>query len=80
MRHLSNKNLGVWNLKLPISVEIKLLSFKALEYLNHVLHQARCIRRINLNVQVSTTGLVESLLAPLIGHGNSFILNTITKI
>nr|CAD2180101.1 unnamed protein product [Meloidogyne enterolobii] len=41
---------------------------KALEYLNHVLHQARCIRRINLNVQVSTTGLVESLLAPLIGH------------
>uniref|UniRef100_A0A915MXX6 Uncharacterized protein n=1 Tax=Meloidogyne javanica TaxID=6303 RepID=A0A915MXX6_MELJA len=40
----------------------------ALEYLNHVLHQARCIRRINLNVQVSTTGLVESLLAPLISH------------
>ncbi|CAK5088868.1 unnamed protein product [Meloidogyne enterolobii] len=52
---------------------------KALEYLNHVLHQARCIRRINFNVQVSTTGLVESLLAPLIGHGNSFILNTINE-
>ncbi|KAL7074767.1 hypothetical protein ACQ4LE_005954 [Meloidogyne hapla] len=41
---------------------------KAVEYLIHVLHHARCISRINLNVQVSTTELVESLLEPLIGH------------
>jgi hypothetical protein len=41
---------------------------KALEYLNHVLHNARCIRRINLNIQVSATSLVETLLEPLIGH------------
>ncbi|KAF7629271.1 hypothetical protein Mgra_00009222 [Meloidogyne graminicola] len=47
---------------------------KALEYLEHVLHNSRCVRRLNLNVQVSSTGLVESLLEPLIGHGKTFSL------
>lgn len=43
---------------------------KALEYLKHILRSARCIRRLNLNVQVSGTELVDQLLSAMINLQN----------
>lgn len=43
---------------------------KAQEYLKHILKNARCITKLNLNVQVSTTDLVDALLWTLTNQPN----------